>query len=187
MLLDDTDVTDASMQALAARLPASGFEVTPWYRLSDFYNKTLALFGKQIGVMRIIIGFIIVLLIVNTMTMAVAERTSEIGTAMALGARRTRILHQFVAVGGARWDTATCRPGGLALAPAISAIGIPMWRAPGTGAWSHRRHPRHAADERRKRAGAGVLHGACRQRLSRVEGVADDRRAAAQPHRAILA
>jgi putative ABC transport system permease protein len=133
MLLDDTDATDASMQALAARLPASGFEVTPWYRLSDFYNKTSALFGKQIGVMRIIIGFIIVLSIVNTMTMAVAERTSEIGTAMALGARRTRILHQFVAEGvllGILGGLAGLAIG-LALAPAISAIGIPMPRAPG--------------------------------------------------------
>ncbi len=133
MLLDDTDATNAVMEAMKSRLPASTFEVTPWYQLSDFYNKTSALFAKQIGVMRIIIGFIIVLSIVNTMTMAVAERTSEIGTAMALGARRARILHQFIAEGvllGMLGGLAGLAIG-LALAPAISAVGIPMPRAPG--------------------------------------------------------
>ncbi|MEO6749465.1 MAG: FtsX-like permease family protein, partial [Casimicrobiaceae bacterium] len=77
--------------------------------------------------------FIIVLSIANTMTMAVAERTSEIGTAMALGARRTRILHQFIAEGvllGLLGGLAGLAIG-LALAPAISAVGIPMPRAPG--------------------------------------------------------
>jgi putative ABC transport system permease protein len=60
--------------------------------------------------------------------MNVMERTGEIGTLMALGARRRRILSQFAAEGvilgvvGGLLGVALA----AALAQAISAIGIPM-------------------------------------------------------------
>ncbi len=133
VLLDDTDATTAVSQQLRTRLAPGGYEVARWQDLADFYNKTSALFGRQIGFMRVVIGFIIVLAIINTMTMAVAERTSEIGTAMALGARRRLVLHQFVAEGvllGVLGGLAGLAAA-LALAPLVSAIGIPMPRAPG--------------------------------------------------------
>lgn len=133
VLLDDTDATSGVAQALRSRLSPGEYEVARWQDIADFYNKTSALFARQIGFMRAVIGFIIVLAIVNTMTMAVAERTSEIGTAMALGARRGRVLHQFVAEGvllGVLGGLAGLAAS-LVLAPLISAIGIPMPRAPG--------------------------------------------------------
>jgi putative ABC transport system permease protein len=132
VLLDDTSATDDVARELRKRLPAS-YDIARWQDLADFYNKTAALFERQVGFMRLVIALIIVLAIVNTMAMAVAERTGEIGTAMALGTRRGRVLHQFVAegallgvLGGAVGLLAS-----LVLAPVISAIGIPMPRAPG--------------------------------------------------------
>ena len=65
----------------------------------ELYNKTVELFSRQIGVVKLIIAIIIVLSISNTMTMNVMERTVEIGTAMALGVRRQRILMLFLLEG----------------------------------------------------------------------------------------
>lgn len=133
ILLDRTDSTDAAIADLHARLPAAEFEITPWTELADFYNKTVELFTKQVGVVRILIAFIVVLSISNTLTMAVIERTSEIGTAMAIGVRRRGILVQFI------WEGALLGVlGGLLgvllgfiLGEIISAIGIPMPPPPG--------------------------------------------------------
>jgi putative ABC transport system permease protein len=133
VLLTDTDATSATVAELRRRLPSQGFEVTPWYALADFYNKTVALFSRQIDVVRAVIAAIIVLSITNTMTMTVVERTGEIGTAMALGTRRRRVLAQFLvegmllgALGGAAGIIL-----GVVIATAVSAIGIPMPAPPG--------------------------------------------------------
>lgn len=133
-LLSDTARTDLVAQRLEKALPRD-LEVVRWYELADFYNKTVALFSKQIDVVRIIIAAIIVLSITNTMVRSVTERTGEIGTAMALGAPRRRILGSFLAegatlgvVGGAAGVVL-----GVALAAGISAAGIPMPPPPGMG------------------------------------------------------
>lgn len=133
VLLDDTDATDEYVARLRARLPAREFEVTPWYDLADFYNKTVALFSRQVGTVRLLIALIVILSISNTLTMAVIERTGEIGTAMALGVRRRGILGLFVCEGlvlgvvGGLIGLAL----GSALALTLSAIGIPMPPPPG--------------------------------------------------------
>jgi len=133
VLLDDTARTEAVTASLASKLPSSEFQVVPWYDLADFYHKTVSLFSKQVAVMKVIIAAIIVLSITNTMMMGVMERTGEIGTSMALGVTRRRILASFVCEGAV---LGIC--GGLiglalgfALASLISAIGIPMPPPPG--------------------------------------------------------
>jgi putative ABC transport system permease protein len=131
--LDRTDRTDEILARLSRIPDLKGYEIVPWYKLADFYNKVVALFSRQMAVVKFIIGTIIVLSISNTMTMSVLERTVEIGTAMALGVRRRRILALFVleglflgAIGGLLGVVA-----GDILARIISAIGIPMPPSPG--------------------------------------------------------
>lgn len=131
--LHDTDRTDAIHARLVRQAPLSGFEITPWHQLADFYNKTVQLLSRQIEVVKLIIAAIILISITNTMTMNVMERTVEIGTAMALGARRRRILGLFLVEG-----TALGAIGGLVgivvgygLAELISYVGIPMPPSPG--------------------------------------------------------
>ncbi|MBK7900511.1 MAG: ABC transporter permease [Azonexus sp.] len=133
VLLDDTARTDATLTALSGRMDPKEFQLVPWRDLADFYNKTVTLFSKQVLVVKILIAAIIVLSISNTMSMAVIERTGEIGTAMALGVRRLGVLRQFVLeglvlgfVGGMTGALL-----GWLLSLAISAVGIPMPPPPG--------------------------------------------------------
>lgn len=131
--LRDTDMTDAVMQGLAGEQSLAKFEVQPWMKLADFYNKTVELLTQQIAVVKLIIGVIIVLSISNTMTMSVLERTVEIGTAMALGVRQRRILRLFLLEGmllGIIGGLIGISVGYLS-AIIISYIGIPMPPAPG--------------------------------------------------------
>lgn len=133
VLLDQTEKTQMTVESLSKKLPASGFELVPWDRLADFYNKTVVLFSKQVSVVKYIIGLIIVLTISNTQTMSVLERTREIGTSLAIGQRRRVVLRMFLAEGvliGALGGIAGIVLGYL-LAELVSFIGIPMPPPPG--------------------------------------------------------
>ncbi len=132
-LLQRTDDTEKIMGQLRGKLDRTKFELVPWTQLADFYNKTVVLFSRQFGVVRIIIGAIIILGISNTMMMNVMERTGEIGTIMAMGTRRRQLITMFLSEGlllgifGALIGLVL----GLGLAMLISAIGIPMPPPPG--------------------------------------------------------
>ena len=133
VLLEQTELTAHVTEEISALVANKNFEVVPWTDLADFYNKTVALFSKQISVMKFIIGLIIVLTISNTQTMSVLERTTEIGTSLAIGKRSSLILRLFIIegpligiMGGVIGVTL-----GYVLATTISAIGIPMPPPPG--------------------------------------------------------
>ena len=135
VLLANTGATPAAAAGMRAQLDPKRFDVVPWYELADFYNKTVELFSKQVNVMKVIIALIIVLSISNTQTMSVLERTSEIGTSMALGVTRAQTLRRFlleslvIGVVGGLIGLAV----GMVLAKLISAVGIPMPPPPGMG------------------------------------------------------
>lgn len=132
-LLDDTDKTARTVEAARPGLPATDFQIVPWTELADFYNKTVVLFSKQVDVVKIIIGLIIILTISNTQTMSVLERTMEIGTSLAIGVRSAEVMQLFL-VEGALIGLAGGMIGvsvGYGLAELISAIGIPMPPPPG--------------------------------------------------------
>ncbi|MCM8579465.1 ABC transporter permease [Accumulibacter sp.] len=132
-VLDKTERTAEVVQTLRAGLPGKGFEIVPWTALADFYNKTVVLFTKQISVVKLIIGLIIVLTISNTQMMAVLERTTEIGTSLAIGQRRRVVMRTFITeglligvLGGISGLLLACL-----LATIITAVGIPMPPPPG--------------------------------------------------------
>lgn len=133
ILLDSTEATQDVLARLRPQLDARGIEIIPWVQLADFYSKTVTLFRRQVGVVELIIAVIIVLSISNSLMMAVLERTSEIGTALALGVNRGQILRRFVAEGlavGVAGGLLGVLIGAL-LARAISLVGIPMPPPPG--------------------------------------------------------
>ena len=130
--LDRTANTAAAVRSAQALL-SKDFVVVPWYEAADFYNKTVRLFSRQVLVMKLIIALVVILSISNTMMLAVMERISEIGTMMALGVRRARVLSRFLVeglfigvIGGAAGVVL-----GYVLAAGISTVGIPMPPPPG--------------------------------------------------------
>lgn len=135
VLLNETERTDEYLAQFRANFPLSEnkLEFVPWYQQADFYNKTVALFSRQMNVLRLIIGCIIVLSISNMLVMNVLERTGEIGTLLAIGFKRKKILRLFAIEGlllglfGASLGLVV----GYGLAELISAIGIPMPPPPG--------------------------------------------------------
>lgn len=135
VLLEQTERTDAYLARFRARFPEKShhLEFVPWYERADFYNKTVALFSQQMNVLRAIIGVIIVLSISNLLVMNVLERTGEIGTLLAVGFRRGKVMQLFAVEGlllGLIGGTAGVAVG-YGLAELISAIGIPMPPPPG--------------------------------------------------------
>jgi putative ABC transport system permease protein len=134
--LNATEQTPAAVAYLKSVLPADRYEVTSWLDLSDFYRKAVALLSQQIQVVAILISVIIVLGISNTLMMNVVERTGEVGTLMAMGTSRSSVLGMFLLEGlllgllGAGVGLVV----GVALAAALSHVGIPMPPPPGRDA-----------------------------------------------------
>jgi len=67
--------------------------------LNPFYVQVKQFFGSMFLFIAVIMGVIVLFTIVNTMTMAVLERTAEIGTTRALGVKRNGIRQQFLLEG----------------------------------------------------------------------------------------
>jgi len=141
VLLDKTENTDLVKKQLLHLFKDKqlNLELKPWYEMADFYNKTVELYGRQFLVLELIIAIIVILSIFNTINMSIWERTREVGTIMALGAKRREVLKLFLLeglvlgiLGGLIGITA-----GAAFAQLISFIGIPMPPPPGaTVGWT---------------------------------------------------
>ena len=128
VVLERTEDTDGVLAALRGKLAAQGYEVASWRELSDFYDKTLQLYERQFGVLRLIILLMVLLSVANSVNMTLFERTHEFGTMLALGDPPRRvfrlIMTESLLLGlfGAALGMAL----GCAAALIVSVIGIPM-------------------------------------------------------------
>ncbi len=136
VFLDETESTDEVLAEFKKLYPEARADLkfVAWYSLADFYNKTVVLFSRQMGVVRIIIALIIVLGISNILMMSALERTGEIGTLLAIGSHRRSIMELFVSEGFLLgvFGGAAGLAMGLFAAQFISAMGIPMPPPPGS-------------------------------------------------------
>lgn len=125
--LKETRDTDRIATALRGQV-GRGLEVKTWQELNDFYTKTIDLYDRQFGVLRLIILLMLLLSVANSVNMTVFERVGEFGTLMALGNRSgfvfrlTIIEYTLLGFFGGVLGVLV----GIALALAISAVGIPM-------------------------------------------------------------
>ncbi|HXC37366.1 MAG TPA: FtsX-like permease family protein [Burkholderiales bacterium] len=83
-------------ELLATALQGEDLEVQDFEALNPFYGQAVAMFAAIFGFMAALIGAIVLFTVGNTMSMAVMERTAEIGTLRAIGVRRAGIRKLFV-------------------------------------------------------------------------------------------
>ncbi|MFQ3226972.1 MAG: putative ABC transport system permease protein [Arenicella sp.] len=101
VLLDDIKQTESMRVSLAEALGERGLavEIKTWNELSSFYNQVSGLFNMIFTFMFSIVFTVIVMSIINTMSMAIVERTREIGTLRALGLKKKGIVTLFTLEG----------------------------------------------------------------------------------------
>lgn len=97
--LNRTDDIPAVERRLKQLLPEADYEVKPFDEVRPMYRQTISMFSTIFGFVAFIMGIIVLFTTINTMSMSVMERISEIGTARALGLRRSAIMTQFVTEG----------------------------------------------------------------------------------------
>ncbi len=97
VLLRDRAQTFEAQLRLSEKLRAAGLnlEIKTWLELSSFYKQVKGLFMCRSTFIFAIVIVIVMMSIINTMSMAVVERTREIGTLRALGMRRWDISWLF--------------------------------------------------------------------------------------------
>ncbi len=102
VLLEDTEKTEKMRTLLRARLENAGIacEIKTWNELSLFYSKVRGMMDMMFLFIFCIVLVIVVMSTVNTMGMAVMERTREIGTLRALGLKRRGVSFLFAMEGG---------------------------------------------------------------------------------------
>jgi putative ABC transport system permease protein len=96
--LDTTANTDAVYAALIPRLNGLPQQMTlkKWIDLATYYKQVRTLFNGIFLFMGLIVFFMVLMSSVNTLLMAMLERTREIGTMLAMGTPRIWIVALFM-------------------------------------------------------------------------------------------
>lgn len=99
--LQRTEDVPAARAALERLFTERGLdlEVRDFVELNSLYAQTQAFFSFLFGFVALVIGAIVLFTIMNTMSMSVMERFSEIGTARALGVQRSSLRNLFIVEG----------------------------------------------------------------------------------------
>ncbi len=97
VLLGDGDATETARARLSAQLAAAGLEVElrTWSELSLYYQKVKGYLDVVFLFIFLIVMVIVVMSTFNTMSMAVYERTREVGTLRAIGLKPAQVLAMF--------------------------------------------------------------------------------------------
>lgn len=102
VLLKDANKTGPVRDQIAGALAGQGLrvEVKTWQELAPSYGKVRDMFTMIFGFIFVIVFVIVVMSVINTIGMAIMERTREIGTLRTLGVKRSGIVLLFTAESG---------------------------------------------------------------------------------------
>lgn len=102
VVLEQTEDTDNVYQQIMTNIKTQlkqPFVVKKWFQLADYYRQVEEFYKSMLSIIRLIIVLVVIFAIANTMTMAVFERTREIGTLRALGTKKHRVVMTFLLEG----------------------------------------------------------------------------------------
>jgi putative ABC transport system permease protein len=130
--LDELEDSDAMAAKLKAQY-AGRLEVRTWLEQALFYQSVKGLYNRIFGFLGVIVLVIVLFAISNTLSMAVLERTREIGTLRAMGTTQGEITCLFtlegLVLGGGGALLGMALASGIALA--LLVLGIQMPPPPG--------------------------------------------------------
>lgn len=94
VVLKQSEETDRKFSELTSQF--SSFKLKTWENLAPFYRGVVNLYNSAFGLLSFIIVFIVILAISNTMVMSITERTTEIGTLLAIGTSQKQLIKNFM-------------------------------------------------------------------------------------------
>ncbi len=105
-------------EAVAAALQTTEYKVVPWQELNQLILQTEELANSYFIILYLIVLAVTATVIVNTLVMAVFERTREIGILSALGMKSGRIMAMFFA------ESSLLAIGGILLGLIIGGLAV---------------------------------------------------------------
>lgn len=125
------DMTQGAQQRVAAANPT--LKVQTWLDQAFFYKAVKDLYNRIFGAMGLIIGVIVVFVVTNAMSMAIVERTREIGTLRALGTLPSQLLRTLGLEGMVLGGVGALSGAVLAFGVTVFLLVVPMEMPPPPG------------------------------------------------------
>ncbi len=121
ILLKDRDRTDA----VAAALKSDRYQIVNWVDQNTFLFEFQQMAGSYMGLIYLIVLAITATVIINTLIMAVFERTREIGILAAIGMKGGRIMAMFFA------ESVYLAVGGILIGLALGGVLVALFQTYG--------------------------------------------------------
>jgi putative ABC transport system permease protein len=98
LLLGYTEMTEPVRQQLQSQCDAAGLPVVvkTWLEMAPYYRSVVALYNAIFGFLVLVIFVIVLGSTANTIVMSISERVQEIGTLMAMGTSRSKLMQMFL-------------------------------------------------------------------------------------------
>jgi putative ABC transport system permease protein len=131
VFLAHMEMTQTAQQRVATANPT--LKVQTWLDQALFYKAVKDLYNRIFGAMGLIIGVIVVFVVTNAMSMAIIERTREIGTLRALGTLPNQLLRTLGLEGMVLGGVGALSGAVLALVVTVFLLVVPMEMPPPPG------------------------------------------------------
>lgn len=131
IFLNRMEQTFLAQARIAAKYP--GLTVQTWEDQAVFYKAVRDLYNRIFGALGIIIGVIVVFVVTNAMSMAIIERTREIGTLRAMGTLPMQLLRTLSLEGMVLGGVGALAGAAIALAVTVLLYIVPFEMPPPPG------------------------------------------------------
>lgn len=131
VFLSRMDLTFSTQARLAGANPK--LTVQTWQDQAFFYKSVRDLYNRIFGALGLIIGVIVVFVVTNAMSMAIIERTREIGTLRALGTLPGQLLRTLSLEGMVLGGVGALAGSAMALAVSVFLLVVPVEMPPPPG------------------------------------------------------